>query len=247
MATTVQQSFVQLKSNLEITGLQSETVSTRQSGVRDVIQAGMQVNDTFLTGSYARHTMICPLKEADIDIFCVLENKYFHWYNGQNGGPPALLDFVKRTLLKTYTTTPSISRNDLWLGIPTVVISALVAFTKTAEQYPFVAAAAVIFSIFVPVLSGITTFLNPNEKEAAHLAAAHAYDRLNNAARMFWSIDCWAADATDEGLTSQIRSLVAEKDDLNKASPQIPKSAYEKAKKGIEDGEASFKVDSASS
>jgi hypothetical protein len=135
----------------------------------------------------------------------------------------------------------------LWLGIPTVVISALVAFTKTAEQSPFVAAAAVIFSIVVPVLSGITTFLNPNEKEAAHLAAAHAYDRLNNAARMFWSIDCWAADATDEGLTSQLRSLVAEKDDLNKASPQIPKSAYKKAKKGIEDGEASFKVDSASS
>ncbi|MER8755152.1 hypothetical protein NKH69_05665 [Mesorhizobium sp. M0976] len=80
MATTVQQSFVQLKSNLEITDLQSETVSTRQSGVRDVIQAGMQVNDTFLTGSYARHTMISPLKEAEIDIFCVLKNKYFHFF-----------------------------------------------------------------------------------------------------------------------------------------------------------------------
>jgi hypothetical protein len=134
----------------------------------------------------------------------------------------------------------------LWLGIPTVIISALVgvaAFTKTAEQNPYVAAAAVIFSIIVPVLSGITTFLNPNEKEGAHLAAAHAYDRLNNRARMFWSIDCWATDATDEGLTGQLKSLVAEKDDLNKSSPQIPKSAYKKAKKGIEGGEAAFQVD----
>jgi hypothetical protein len=69
---------------------------------------------------------------------------------------------------------------------------------KTAEQNPYVGVAAVVFSIIVPVLSGITTFLNPNEKEGVHLAAAHAYDRLNNAARMFWSIDCWAADATDE-------------------------------------------------
>ena len=134
----------------------------------------------------------------------------------------------------------------LWLGVPTVIISSLVgvaAFTKTAEQNSYVAAAAVFFSIIVPVLSGITTFLNPNEKEGTHLAAAHAYDRLNNATRMFWSIDCWAADATDEGLTSQLKSLVDEKDNLNKSSPQIPKSAYKKAKKGIQGGEASFQVD----
>lgn len=111
MAITVQQSFLQLKSNLEITGLQTETVSARQTRVREVVQAGMQVRDTFLTGSYARHTMISPLKEADIDIFCVLDASYFNWYNGQNGGPSALLDFVKSTLRKTYSTTPNISRN----------------------------------------------------------------------------------------------------------------------------------------
>lgn len=134
----------------------------------------------------------------------------------------------------------------LWLGLPTVIISALVgvaAFTKYADEYPYVGVVGVVFAFVVPVLSGITTFFNPNEKEAAHLAAAHGFDRLNNAARMFWSIDCWAADATDEGLTSQLKLLVAEKDELNKSSPQIPRSAYIKAKKGIEDGEASFKVD----
>jgi len=134
----------------------------------------------------------------------------------------------------------------LWLGIPTVVISALVgvaAFTKTAEQNPYLAILAVAFSIIVPVLSAITTFLNPNEKEATHVAAAHAYDRLNNAARMFWSIDCWAEEATDAELTAQLKSLVAEKDELNKSSPQIPRSAYRSAKKGIESGEAGFNVD----
>lgn len=134
----------------------------------------------------------------------------------------------------------------LSLGLPTVVISALVGvatFTKYADEYPLVGAVAAIFAIVVPILSGITTFLNPNEKEAAHLAAAHGFDRLNNATRMFWTIDCWAEDSTDEGLTSQIKLLVAEKDELNKSNPQIPRSAYIRAKKGIEDGEASFKVD----
>jgi len=56
--------------------------------------------------------MIAPLKEADVDIFIVLPSKYYHHYNnGQNGGQAGLLDWVKRTLRKTYTRTPDISRN----------------------------------------------------------------------------------------------------------------------------------------
>jgi hypothetical protein len=56
--------------------------------------------------------MIAPLKEADVDIFVVLDSKYFHNYNnGQNGGQAGLLDLLKRTLRKTYTETPDISRN----------------------------------------------------------------------------------------------------------------------------------------
>jgi Second Messenger Oligonucleotide or Dinucleotide Synthetase domain len=111
MATTIQQSFQQLQANLEITGLQSSTVSTRQNRIREVMGAGMEVLDSFLTGSYARSTMIAPLKEADIDVFVVLNARYYHHYNGQNGGQAGLLDLVKRTLLKTYTRTPDISRN----------------------------------------------------------------------------------------------------------------------------------------
>jgi hypothetical protein len=112
MATTITSAFTKLKENLEITGLQSETVSTRQKNVREVVQSDLQVLDSFLTGSYARNTMIAPLKEADIDIFFVLDPKYFFQYNtGQNGGQAGLLDLVKRAVKKTYTVTPDISRN----------------------------------------------------------------------------------------------------------------------------------------
>jgi len=44
-------------------------------------------------------------KEADVDIFVVLASKYF-----EQNGQAALLDRVKRALLKTYR-TPDISRN----------------------------------------------------------------------------------------------------------------------------------------
>jgi hypothetical protein len=71
----------------------------------------MTVYDTFLTGSYSRSTMIAPLKEADIDIFVVLNEKYFHHYdNGKNGGQGGLLNLLKRTIQKSYSTTAA-SRN----------------------------------------------------------------------------------------------------------------------------------------
>ena len=75
------------------------------------MESGVIVKDSFLTGSYSRSTMIAPLNEADVDIFTVLDAQYFHHYNGQNGGPSGLLDLVKRTLRKTYTSTPDISRS----------------------------------------------------------------------------------------------------------------------------------------
>jgi hypothetical protein len=112
MATTISQAFQELKENLEITGLQASTVSTRQQTVREVIEANLTVLDSFLTGSYSRSTMIAPLKQADVDIFFVLDPQYFHHYkDGENGGQAGLLDLVKRSLLRTYTRTPDISRN----------------------------------------------------------------------------------------------------------------------------------------
>ena len=111
MATTISTSFQKFKENLQITGLQESTVSTRQSTVRAVVEAGIDVTSSFLAGSYKRSTMIAPLKEADVDIFMVLDNKYFHHYNNQNGGQAGLLDFVKRTLRKSYPDTPDVSRN----------------------------------------------------------------------------------------------------------------------------------------
>ena len=47
MATTIPQSFSQLRSNLEITNLQASTVSTRQQTVRKEMEAGMTLLDSY--------------------------------------------------------------------------------------------------------------------------------------------------------------------------------------------------------
>jgi hypothetical protein len=137
MGYSIWQGFEYLRSNLEITDLQASTTSTRQKNVRASIANGMSVIDDFLTGSYARSTMLSPLKEADLDVFIVLDPKYYHYYNGQNGGPAALLDFTKRTLLKTYTTTPDVSRNGqaVTIRFTDFSVDVVVGFNRTGGGY----------------------------------------------------------------------------------------------------------------
>ena len=133
---------------------------------------------------------------------------------------------------------------NLWLGLPMVIISSIAggaAFTQAAKEYFWLGIIAGVASIIVAILSAINTFLNPNEKEGAHLTAAHAFDKLNNETRVFWSIECWQGH--EEALSSKLKELISIKDKLNSDSPQIPRWAYLEAKKGIKDGEASFKVD----
>lgn len=106
MATTILSAFEGLKENLEITDLQKSVVSTRQKSVREAVERRMTVRDSFLTGSYSRHTMIAPLSEADIDVFVVLDPSYYETH-----GQAVLLDKVKKLLRETYPKTPDISRN----------------------------------------------------------------------------------------------------------------------------------------
>jgi hypothetical protein len=106
VATTIASSFSRFRTNLEITGLQQATVSTRQTNVRDAVARRLTVLDSFVTGSFRRHTMISPLAEADIDVFVVLDASYW-----STDGQASVLDKVRSALLETYTKTPKISRN----------------------------------------------------------------------------------------------------------------------------------------
>jgi hypothetical protein len=137
MPYTIADSFQRFKSNLEITDPQTTTVSIRQQAIRKVLANDFQIIDDFLTGSYARSTMISPLSEADIDIFICLHSSYFNAFNGPNGGPAGLLDRVKNSLRKTYTTTPNMSRNGqaVTIRFSDFVVDAVVGFKRKDDGY----------------------------------------------------------------------------------------------------------------
>jgi hypothetical protein len=97
--------FERLRSNLELTGLQAKTVSTRQKNVRAAAERQLTVTDSFLTGSYRRQTLISPLKQADVDVVIVLDSSY------KSRGPRAVLELVRQSLLDDYKRGTKISRN----------------------------------------------------------------------------------------------------------------------------------------
>ncbi|MGX0961492.1 hypothetical protein AB7M63_001941 [Bradyrhizobium japonicum] len=134
------------------------------------------------------------------------------------------------------------------MGIPTAVISgitSLAVFAQASKDIWWVGLIAAVLSITVTILTTLTTVLKPTEKENAHLTAANAYNKLNNATRMFWSIECWTANATEESMAAKLNDLVAQKDNLNQDSPQIPPWAWKEAQIRIAKGEATYAVDKA--
>jgi Second Messenger Oligonucleotide or Dinucleotide Synthetase domain len=132
MATTIASSFARFRSNLEVTDLQSASLSTRQQAVRTAIEKDFSVLQSLLTGSYRRSTLIAPLKEADVDIFVVLDSAYY-----KPDGHAALLDKVRSTLLKTYTKTPKISRNGhaVTITFTDFVVDVVPAFNRKGGGY----------------------------------------------------------------------------------------------------------------
>lgn len=129
----------------------------------------------------------------------------------------------------------------LWIGVPVVLLSA-VAGASALSQFDPKHVVAGLISILVVALSGVMTFLNPNEKASTHLNAGNNYDSLMNKIRIFWSIDCWR-DESEQVLTERLKYFSEQKDKLNQSSPQIPRWAYNIAKRGIKEGEGNYSVD----
>ncbi len=175
VATTITQSFRKFKTNLEITDLQATTVSTRQRNVREAMEKKMTVLDSFLTGSYARSTMIAPLKDADIDVFIVLGSGYF-----ERDGQAALLDKVKRALRATYTKTPAISRDGqaVTITFTDFQVDVVPGFNRKGGGY------------LIPNTQG-HTWISTNPKEHVRISGTHNKAHDQSLVPLVKMIKCW--------------------------------------------------------
>lgn len=89
--------FRKFKSRLELNDREQKNASQRQNEVRDYLVTKFQIERSFLTGSYARHTKTKPLK--DIDIFFVLKESERHY---RSKAPSVVLTAFYDALVEKY-------------------------------------------------------------------------------------------------------------------------------------------------
>lgn len=69
--TYVDEAFEKMREAGEITNTEQTLAQNRHRRIRDTLEAAWDVDHTFLTGSYDRHTKVKPLE--DVDIFAVIK------------------------------------------------------------------------------------------------------------------------------------------------------------------------------
>lgn len=124
----------------------------------------------------------------------------------------------------------------LWIGIPNAIIAAIAGVSAFKGSEILAGSLAVA----VAGITAVNTFLNPGDRASTHKRCAGEYHSLRNRARIFTNIVCKSFGSAEE-LSAKFEEMVAKRDDLNAASPQIPDWAFKKAKAGIDAGEAQYK------
>lgn len=127
-----------------------------------------------------------------------------------------------------------------WLGVPSAVASAL-SGTSALAKFPYHEYVAGGLAILAAVLTGVMTFVNPREKSVAHLNAGNKYNSLRNQARIFYEIEI--ENISIDKSIEKLNTLSDTRNDLNEKSPQVSRGSFEKARRGIEEGEAEYKAD----
>ena len=125
-----------------------------------------------------------------------------------------------------------------WLGIPSVILSAL-AGAAFFKNYGDIAG---VMSAIVAILTSLMTFLKPSERAAAHKGSGDQYLTLRNDARVFREIRlAYACD--EQAAIDGLDEFTKRRNELNQASMQFSRADFEKARQGIEQGEAAHVVD----
>lgn len=144
----------------------------------------------------------------------------------------------------TYSSKSHFNASDTWLlrhyliGIPATLLG-IIAGAAIIKAAPGIAA---ICSLISTILAALVTFLKPSERASIHKSIGDQYLALKNDARLFREIELLVITKPNIALDGT-KSLVKRRNALNQGSPTIPKKAFQKARSGIEQGEANYIID----
>ena len=124
------------------------------------------------------------------------------------------------------------------LGIPAALLAALVttALIKNHTEW------AQLLALTSALFAGLLTFLKPNDRASQHRAVGNQYLALRNDSRMFREIDL-IEPVEDSKKGERLRRIAQRRTDLNASAPTTGNWAFQKARRGIEEGQASYIAD----
>ncbi|TLF56352.1 nucleotidyltransferase domain-containing protein [Nocardia cyriacigeorgica] len=99
MGQTVDGAFAELDEELNLDPAQRERAQERHNAIRDVLEDAGFVHTSFLQGSFARKTMLKPLK--DVDIVIVLKAEHWAALSGPEG-PQTAMDWFQAPVAKAW-------------------------------------------------------------------------------------------------------------------------------------------------
>lgn len=130
------------------------------------------------------------------------------------------------------------ARYNYWIGLPSVVLSALAGTAFFGDHGEI----AGLMSSVVAILAALATFLKPSERAAAHKSSGDQYLTLRNDARVFREIKLkFACD--EQAAIASLDEFTKRRNELNQASAQVSRKDFEKARAGINQGEAQHRID----
>jgi len=132
-----------------------------------------------------------------------------------------------------------------WIGIPLIAINLLTGtvlfYVLTDGSTNWVKYVPIILAFLASFLSGFQTYFNFNKRVEGHRRLATRYLSIMKRADR---IQGYIKDGIleNEKLIESIESMALEVEDINKEAEQFPTTTkdYEKAKKGIENGEEEY-------
>jgi hypothetical protein len=125
-----------------------------------------------------------------------------------------------------------------WIGIPATVLGAA-GGAAAIKSCPGIAG---VLALLATILTGLLTFLKPAERASTHKTAGDQYLALRNDARIFHQVEL-LSQLDMMANTDHLKALSQRRNELNQGSPDIPKSAFAAAKKGIDAGETQYKTE----
>jgi len=131
------------------------------------------------------------------------------------------------------------NRLHLWLGGAATVLAVASGATALTGTVPELAA---MVSFLSAGFTAVLTFQKPGERASSHKLAGAGYAEVRRRARQLREIDAFGT-AQDDQLRQALDEIGALKDRLDKESPVGSSRAFQDARKGIEQGEASHVVD----